>query len=223
MMKRLRSREFAVIGLGRFGSGVALSLEANGHHVLGLDQDPEIVQQLADRITHVAVLDATDEKALEAVDITSFDTVIVAIGNDFESNILTTVALKNLGVRHIICKVLTRRQRQILLQVGAERAIQPEFDAGQRLADELSTPAILERIPLGPNHSIAELNVPANLMHQSLAQIDLRNRYGVTVLLVKRGNALDVSPPANFVLQPEDLLVVMGSNDRVEAFCHYES
>jgi trk system potassium uptake protein TrkA len=222
-MKRLRNREFAVIGLGRFGSGVALSLEANGHHVLGLDQDPEIVQQLADRITHVAALDATDEKALEAVDITAFDTVIVAIGNDFEANVLTTVALKNLGVRHIICKVLTRRQRQILLQVGADRAIQPEFDAGQRLADELSAPAILERIPLGPNHSIAELLVPPDLMHQSLAQIDLRNRYGVTVLLVKRGNALDVSPPANFVLQPDDLLVVMGSNDRVEAFCHHES
>lgn len=222
-MKRLRNREFAVIGLGRFGSGVALSLEANGHHVLGLDQDPEIVQQLADRITHVAALDATDEKALQAVDITSFDTVIVAIGNDFEANVLTTVALKNLGVRHIICKVLTRRQRQILLQVGADRAIQPEFDAGQRLADELSAPAILERIPLGPNHSIAELLVPPDLMHQSLAQIDLRNRYGVTVLLVKRGNALDVSPPANFVLQPDDLLVVMGSNDRVEAFCHHES
>jgi trk system potassium uptake protein TrkA len=222
-MKRLRNREFAVIGLGRFGSGVALSLEANGHHVLGLDQDPEIVQQLADRITHVAALDATDEKALQAVDITAFDTVIVAIGNDFEANLLTTVALKNLGVRHIICKVLTRRQRQILLQVGANRAIQPEFDAGQRLADELSAPAILERIPLGPNHSIAELLVPTDLMHQSLAQIDLRNRYGVTVLLVKRGNALDVSPPANFVLQPDDLLVVMGSNDRVEAFCHHES
>jgi len=222
-MKRLRNREFAVIGLGRFGSGIALSLEANGHHVLGLDQDPEIVQQLADRITHVAALDATDEKALQAVDITAFDTVIVAIGNDFEANLLTTVSLKNLGVRHIICKVLTRRQRQILLQVGADRAIQPEFDAGQRLADELSAPAILERIPLGPNHSIAELLVPADLKHQSLAQIDLRNRYGVTVLLVKRGNELDVSPPANFVLQPDDLLVVMGSNDRVEAFCHHES
>jgi trk system potassium uptake protein TrkA len=222
-MKQLRNREFAVIGLGRFGSGVALSLEAHGYHVLGLDSRPEIVQQLADRITHVAALDSTDEKALKAVDITSFDTVIVAIGKDFEANVLTTVALKNLGVRHVICKVLTRRQRQILLQVGADRAIQPEFDAGQRLADELSAPSILERIPLGPDHSIAELIVPTAFVHQSLAQVDLRNKYGVTVVLVKRGDSVDVSPPANFVLQPDDLLVVLGRKERVEAFCTHES
>ena len=222
-MKRLRNREFAVIGLGRFGSGVALSLEANGYHVLGLDQNPDIVQQLSDRITHVASLDATDEEALKAVDITSFDTVIVAMGSDFESNILITVALKNLGVRHIICKVMTRRQRQILLQIGANRAIQPEFDAGQRLADELSAPTILERIPLGPDHSIAELLVPASFVHQSLSQLDLRNKHGVTVMLVKRGDSVDVSPPANFVLQPNDLLVVLGRKERVEAFCNYES
>ena len=221
-MKRIRSREFAVIGLGRFGSGVALTLEANGYHVLGLDQSAEIVQKLADRITHVAVLDSTDEKALQAVDIMAIDTAVVAIGN-LEANLLTTVALKNLGVRHIICKALTRRQMEILQKVGADKVIQPEFDAGRRLAEELSAPAVLERVPLGPDHSIAELLVPRDMVHQSLAQVDLRNKYGVTVLLVKRDNNMDPSPPADFILQPDDLLVVMGRNERVKAFCNHDS
>lgn len=221
-MKRLRDREFAVIGLGRFGSGVALTLETHGYQVLGLDQDAEIVQRLSDRITHMAVLDSTDEEALKAVDITAVDTVVVAIGNDFEANLLTTVALKNLGVKQIICKAPTRRQKQILMKVGADRVIQPEFDAGRRLAEELSTPAILERISLGPQHSIAELIVPSDMVYQSLMQVDLRNKYGVTVLLVKRGNALEVSPPANFILQPDDVLVVLGDNGRIESFCNHE-
>lgn len=222
-MKRLRDREFAVIGLGRFGSGVALTLEGHGYHVLGLDHNSEIVQRLSDRITHVAVIDSTDEEALKAVDITAVDTVVVAIGNDFEANVLTTVALKALGVRQIICKAPTRRQKQILLKVGADRVIQPEFDAGRRLAEELSAPAILERVSLGPKHSIAELMVPSDMVYQSLAQVDLRNKYGVTVLLVKRNDELDISPPADFIFQPGDLLVVMGSNERVEAFCNHES
>lgn len=222
MRRRLRDREFAVIGLGRFGSGVALTLESHDYRVLGIDYNAEIVQRLSDRITHVAVLDATDEEALKEVDITSFDTVIVAIGDNFESNLLTTVALKSLGVRHVICKAPTRRQQQILLKVGADQVIQPEFDAGRRLAEELSTPTILEKLALGPDHSMAELVVPSSLTYQSLAQIDLRSKYGVSVLLVKRGDRLEVSPPADFILQPDDLLVVLGSNERIQAFCNYE-
>jgi len=222
MSRRLRDREFAVIGLGRFGSGVALTLEAHDYHVLGIDQNADIVQRLSDRITHVASLDATDEEALKVVDISAFDTVIVAIGDDFESNLLTTVALKSLGVHHVICKAPTRRQQQILLRVGADRVIQPEFDAGRRLAEELSTPTILEKLALGPDHSIAELIVPDSLTYKSLAQLDLRSKYGVAVLLVKRGEQLEVSPRADFILQPNDLLVVLGSNERVQAFCNYE-
>lgn len=222
MRRRLRDREFAVIGLGRFGSGVALTLESHDYRVLGIDHNAEIVQRLSDRITHVAVLDATDEEALKEVDITSFDTVVVAIGDNFESNLLTTVALKSLGVRHVICKAPTRRQQQILLKVGADQVIQPEFDAGRRLAEELSTPTILEKLAVGPDHSMAELMVPSSMTYQSLAQIDLRSKHGVSVMLVKRGEYLEVSPPADFILQPDDLLVVLGNNERIQTFCNYE-
>lgn len=214
-----RNREFAVIGLGRFGSSLALTLEEHGHTVLGIDFDATLVQSIADEITQAVTLDATNEEALKAVDIGSFETVIVAIGTDFENNLLTTVALKSLGVRQVICKANQQRQREILLRVGADQVIQPEADAGRRLADELSTPTILEKLALGPDHSVAEITVPHSLAWKSLAQSDLRNSYGLTVLVVKRGDQIQVSPRADYIVHPEDILVVLGSNDRIRRFC----
>jgi trk system potassium uptake protein TrkA len=113
---------------------------------------------------------------------------------------------------------LSQRQADILLRVGADRVIRPEHDAGCRLAEELSAPTVLERLPLGPAHSVLELVLPSSLEWQSLAQLDLRNRQGVTVLVVKRGDELHVAPPAGFVCQRDDILVVLGSNESLQAF-----
>lgn len=210
--------EYAVIGLGRFGSALARRLEQLNHTVLGIDSRPELVQTLAPEITQAAILDATNEAALKAVDIAAFETVIVAIGDDFEACLLTTAALKNLGVKRVISKANNERQRDILLRVGADQVVQPEQDGGKRLADELGMPRILERLPLGPYHSLGEVVVPEWLAYQSLAQCDLRSEYQVTVLLVKRGDELIVSPPSDWVLQKEDVLLVLGENEAVTAF-----
>jgi trk system potassium uptake protein len=218
MPRRGKQQEFAVIGLGRFGRSLALALEARGHPVLGIDEDGAIVQQMGDQITQAARLDATNENALKAVDITTFDTVIVAIGNDFESNLMTTVALRALGVKQIICKAQTVRQRDILLRVGADRVIQPESEAGRRLAEELSLPSVLDKLPLGADHSVAEIIVPPSLAWQSLAQSDMRGRFGITVLLIKRGDDLYMSPTADTVLQRDDIIVVLGSNESINRF-----
>jgi trk system potassium uptake protein TrkA len=220
MPTRRRQAEFAIIGLGRFGASLARALMESGNNVLGIDNDPQLVQRISDEITHAAILDATDEEALREIDITSFDTVIVAIGADFESNLLTTVALKSLGVRHVISKVVTRRQRDILLRVGADRVVQPEHDAGRRLAEELMAPTVLERVHLGPNFSVVELQTPDTLSQQTLAQLDLRARLGVTVLVIKRDDQLIASPPADTVLLDGDLLLVLGENDALQAFCN---
>lgn len=208
-------RDYAVIGLGRFGSSLALALAQQGRSVLGLDVRLELVQRYADRLTQTVALDSTDENALRAVDIPAFDTVVVAIGSDFEANVITTVALKSLGVRRVISKALTERQRNILLRVGADRVISPEFDAGQRLAQELITPGLLDYLPLGPEHSVVELQAPAALFGQTLAQADLRRRLGLTVLAVKRAAVLIVSPPAEYVFNANDLLVVIGTNAHI--------
>lgn len=218
MAKRQEKREFAVIGLGRFGSSIARRLEAFGHAVLAIDHDLEPVQAISSEVTHAARLDATNEEALREVDITAFDTVIVAIGVDFEANLLVTAALKSLGVRHVVCKATSDRQREILLRIGADRVVQPEQSAGIRLAEELSTPAMLDRIPLGANHSLAELTVPPSLVWQSISQCDLRNRYHVTVLLIRRDEQMIISPPADTVLQENDILVLLGENKHITEF-----
>lgn len=136
MARRNQKPGFAVIGLGRFGTSLALGLVERGHNVLGIDRDREHIQRLADESTQVVALDATDEDSLQAVDITSFDTVVVAIGTNFEANLMTTLALKSLGVRHIVCKALTPRQQTALLAVGAGHVVLPEHESARRLASE---------------------------------------------------------------------------------------
>ena len=213
-----KRKDFAIVGLGRFGAALALALEEHGHHVLGIDETEDTVQRYADYLTQTVKLDATDEEALRSVDIASFDTVVVAIGTDFESNLLATVALKNLGVRKVICKTITKRQQDILRKVGADRVILPEFEAGCRLADELMNPGLLERFHLGPGYSIAEVVTPRSLANQSLNQLDLRKRFGVNVLLVKRGEEITTSPRAEFILLTGDVMVILGRDEKLEAF-----
>lgn len=206
--------EYAVIGLGRFGSSVALTLTRLGYNVLGIDRDREIVQQLADQLTQTVALDSTDENALRQVDITSYETVIVAIGTNFEANLLTTVSLKAMGVRAVICKAVSERQKTILLRVGADRVILPEHEAGCRLGHELATGSI-DRIELGPAHSVAEFHVPMSLWRRSLQEASLDRTLGVSVLVVKRGNQIIAPPPGDYVLQADDVLIVAGANDNI--------
>jgi trk system potassium uptake protein TrkA len=212
MMRRRNSdKEYAVIGLGRFGSSVALTLVERGYRVLGVDTSREVVQHYADELTHTVALDASNEEALSAIDIGSFDTVIVSMAEHFENSILATVALKKLGVRCVICKALSERQAEIFVQVGADRVILPEKEAGQRLALELIMPEMLDSMVLGPGYSVAEVQLPDWLQGKSMAESKLRDRFGVNVLVVKCGETLIVSPPSTYVFQAGDVLVVIGS------------
>ncbi len=209
------TQEFAVIGLGRFGVSLAHKLTELGHNVLGIDKDYALVQTIADDIAQAVSLDAANEMALKAAGIAAFNTVIVAIGEDFEANLLITSALKSVGVKHVICKTNTDRQRAILLRIGADQVIQPERDRGERLAMELSVPTMLEHVPMGAHHSIAEIKLPKRYESQSLAQSNLRQRYGLSVLVIRREDTLIVAPPSNAILQKGDVLVVLGENDSI--------
>ena len=210
--------EFAVIGLGRFGTAVAQTLVRNGHHVLGIDRDMEIVQKLAAQLTHVVMLDSTNEEALRQVDIAEFDTVVVAIGTEFESALLTLSALKALNVKRVVCKTLSQRQSDILYKLGADRVIMPEHEAGRRLALDLTIPNMIEHFDIDLNYGISEVVAPTTLCNQSLRQLNLTGRYGINILLIKRGDSVTVSPSADFILLENDLLVIFSSNAQIEAF-----
>jgi len=206
-----------VIGLGRFGRAVVKTLVAKGFTVLGVDRDQAVVQAVLDICTQAVVLDSTNEDALRELGIASFDTVVVAIGTDFESNLITTAALKAIGVKRVICKALSTRQKDILLRVGASEVIQPEADAGRELGLELAAPNLLDRIPLGDGYTIIEFRVPSSLDGKTLADVDFRNRFGATVMAVKHENDVVVAPMGTYLMQEGHVLVVLGQADKVVA------
>ncbi len=210
-------RQIAVIGLGRFGSSLALTLTRMGYDVLAVDTNEEKVNNIMDRVTHAAQVDAMDEQALKALGIRNFDVVVVAIGQDVQSNILVTVMLKDLGVKMVVSKAITELHGRVLERVGADKVIFPERDMGVRVAQALVSKNIVDQINLSPDYSILEMTAPDGLSGKTLAQGALRFKHGVTVLAIRRGNDVIISPGAKQVVQQGDVLVVVGQNSKLRA------
>ena len=212
-------KEFAVIGLGSFGSSLARRLEALGHPVLGIDIDPRLVKEIADEISEAVILDATDEDALQQVDITAFQTVVVAIGDNFEANALVTSMLKGMGIAHVISQSNTHRHREILSRIGADRVILPEEESGYQLADELSIPGMLQRLHLSQDYSLIEIKTPHELLGKNINDCE---PYEVIVVLILRGDELIISPDESTRFMPEDILVLVGEKRRLAEVCTLE-
>jgi len=210
--RRQAEKEFAVIGLSRFGSSLARRLEAMGHMVLGIDIDMARVQEIADDITSAVALDATVEDALQEVDIASFGTVIVGLGDDFEASALITTYLKGLGIPRVICLAQTRRHRDILLRIGADQVVLSDEDSGERLADTLGAPNMVERVLLDAEHSLIEFKAPGSLVSQPVAALA---RYDVTVLLIQRQERLIPCPSAETRLEAGDTLFAVGLREKL--------
>jgi len=205
------TKQFAVIGLGRFGSSVAITLHKMGYEVLAIDNDEERVQEFSNEVTHVVQADTTDEETLMALGIRNFDVVIVAIGEDVQANILTTLQLKELGVSYIVTKASNKLHGKMLEKLGADRVVYPERDMGQRVAHNLVSSTVLDYIELSPNLNIMEVSVPQALVGQTLAQTDLRAKYGINVVAIKRGEDIIVPPLPSEKIIAHDILVVVGS------------
>ncbi len=199
-------KEFAVIGLGRFGASLARRLESMGHTILGVDGDLARVQAISDDITSAVAIDVTNEDALEEVDIDSFETVIVAL-DDFEASALVVSYLKGLGISRVICLAQSGRHRNILQRIGADQVILSDEDSGVRLAETLATPNMLERALLDAHHSLVELKTPASLATLPAAALA---RYHSTVLLIQRQDRLIPCPGADIRLEMGDTLFVVG-------------
>jgi trk system potassium uptake protein TrkA len=215
LFKKSQDKEFAIIGLGRFGASLARRLETLGHPLLGIDIEPRLVKAIASEITEAAVLDATDELALRQVDITAFQTVVVAISGNFEANALITSTLKNLGIPHVISTSNTHRHREILLRIGADRVILPDEESGYQLADELSIPGMLKSLHLSQDYSMIEIKPPPGLIGKG---IDLCKPYDVIVVLILRGDELIINPDRSVRFLANDILVLIGEKRRLVEF-----
>lgn len=209
-------KQFAVIGLGRFGTSMALTLARMGYDVLAVDTNEEKVNNIIEYVTHAVQVDAMDEQALKSLGIRNFDVVIVAIGQDIQANILTTVMLKELGVKKVVSKAVTDLHGKVLERIGADKVVFPERDMGVRVAHALVSKNILDQINISPDYSIIELISPTELANKTLGQGNIRGRYGVTVLAIRRGNDVIISPGAQHLVKEGDVLVVVGRNEKLK-------
>lgn len=215
---RQGNRQFAVIGLGRFGQAVCETLYKLGYDVLGTDRDKKVVNEvLAANILENAIqLDSTEINALKEAGIFEFDTVIIAIGSYIQESIITTLNLKEGGVNYVIAKASSEIHGKLLHRVGADKVIFPEYDAGCELARSLTKPAILERFDLDPDHSIVDVRIPSEFHGKTLAELDIRKRYGVNVLAIKHGDMFNINPKPQEILEEGLEMVVIGSNKDIQ-------
>ena len=209
--------EFVVIGLGRFGTSVATTLVKYGKDVLAIDYDMNTVQKLSTELPHVMQLDATNIDALRQAGVDNFDTGLVCIGTDFEANLLATVLLQRLGVKRVITKARTQTQKEILQRVGADEVILPEHEAGVRLGRKMAAGHFVDYLEVSNDVGVVELIAPPSLWGHTLAESNLRQRYSLSVMAVRRGDDLLISPSATFRMAEDDILVVLGKIEDAEA------
>jgi trk system potassium uptake protein TrkA len=209
--------EFIVIGLGRFGGGVARTLAELGHEVLGVDLNAKNVQAHRDVLTHVVEADSTDVEAMRQLGAGDFGTAVVAIGTDIEASILTTSILVDLEVPKIVAKAVTEAHGKILERVGAGRVVFPERDTGVRVGHSL-TGSMIDFIQLDPGFALVETTAPRDLVGRSLADAHVRKRFGITVVCIKPAGGTFTYATPDTVVNEGDVLVVAGETHRAEAF-----
>ena len=212
-------KSFLVIGLGRFGAAVAQELSALGQEVLALDIDAENVQHISDQVTQAIQGDAQDEAVLRSVGARNFDCCVVAVGADMEASILITVMLKEMGAKYIVAKAMTTIHARVLERVGADRVVLPEIDMGQRLAQRLARTNVVDYIGVSDEFSIVEIHPPRSWVGNSLGKLGVRAKHQINVLAIRHGEGgqVDVNPKPDKVIGPDDLLIVIGTNEQVNS------
>jgi len=224
----VKEKVFGVFGLGIFGNEVCRTISEKGGRVIAFDQNALAVEKVKNMVTRAVVLDSTDESALVGSGIEDIDIAVVAIGENIEASILTTALLKKSGTAYIIARAISEIHAQVLKQIGANEVINVEIEEGRRLANRLMTPDILDRIYIGKNQVITEMLVPKMFVGKSILQIDLRRKYNLNVISIKRtqteidenGQPLEVQvvnfPNPSLELKANDTLVVVGAESDIE-------
>jgi trk system potassium uptake protein TrkA len=216
---------FAVIGLGRFGQRLARALTADGAEVIAVDREAKLVEAIRDEVALAVRLDSTDADALRAQGVAEVDVAIVSIGEAFEASALTVAVLKELGVPRIFARAETDIQGQILSRIGAEEIVNPEQESALRWAHRLMLPNLQQYVELGENHAMVQISAPGALCHKTPLQLNLRRKYGVNLVAIKREvrvagqaegapatSSVITVPEADTTILPDDILILVGSN-----------
>ncbi|MBU9713185.1 potassium channel family protein [Evansella tamaricis] len=211
-------KQFVVIGLGRFGGSVCKELIKLGNEVLAMDMDEQKVNDYARYATHAVVGDSTDESTLRSLGVRNFENVVVAIGDNIQASILTTLLLKEMGVNNVCVKARNYYHHKVLEKIGADKVVHPETDMGKRIAQQMSDENVIDYIELSEEYSIVELIATAKLEGKTLIKLNVRARFGVTILAIKKGDNIDISPSPDYQIGKGDLLIVIGHNEDIKRF-----
>ena len=212
----MKTHSYLVFGLGRFGSSLARSLCEQGQQVLAVDSSEEQVQSIAPYVTEAVQLDATDEAALATLEVSSFDGAVVSIGENVRDSVLICVLLKEMGIPHLIAKANDELHAKVLLKIGVDRVVFPERDMGERVARSIVTPGVLDLMQLDDDCQIVEILLPEKWANNTLVGLNIRRRYGISVLAIHRDGGYIVSPSADLQLQKDDTLLVLGRTEDIE-------
>ncbi|WP_055071130.1 potassium channel family protein [Clostridium massiliamazoniense] len=204
-------KQFIVVGLGRFGSSVAKTLYGLGNDVLAIDSNEDVVQEIADHVTHAVQMDAIDENAVKSLGIRNFDVAVITIGANIQASIMAALVFKEQGVKYIIAKGNSDLHAKVLYKIGVDRVILPEKDMGVRVAHNLVSSNILDYIELSPDYSIIEIESLKEWHGKSIRDLSLRAKYGINVMAIKSGNDVNISPSPDDVVEANDVIVAIGS------------
>ena len=214
-MSKARRKQFLVAGLGLFGTSVAVTLQGLGYDVYALDSDESIVQDLSTQLNYVVCGDASDKKTLQSLPLEDIDVAVVAIGN-VERNMMCTMLLKELGIKQVVAKAINNLHGAMLNKIGADKVVYAERDMGERVAHNLISAGVMDYIELSSEISVMSLAIPAEFVGKNLIEADLRRRYDVNVVAIKRDGRTIVNPKAQEVFQPEDEIIVLGTHEGVK-------
>lgn len=211
--QNFKHKQFAVIGLGRFGSTVAKTLFEKGEEVLAIDNRAENVQAAQEFTTHAVCADVSDERVVKALGLENFDVVIIAISSDLEASVLCTLACKEIGVKRVIVKAQSLKHKLVMERVGADEVVIPEMEMGEKMGARLANPLLHDIMMLTSKYSIIEMVVPDGWEGKTLIDLDLRKKYDVNVLAVERGADVLINFAADEVFKEGDTLLLGGSRD----------
>ena len=214
----MKTSQFVIIGLGRFGSSLAKELVELGYEVLGIDKDEEAVEDMSSLLTHAVMAEATDEEVLRSLGVRNFDCGVVAIGDDIQASILTAILLKDLGVKQVVAKAISELHGRVLEKIGVDRVVYPERDMGIRVAHQLVSPNLLDYIELSKEYAIVELAVPRRLNGKTLQELNPRAKFGCSIVAINKPQGIIIAPTAADVLAERDVMVVIGTNKQIEQF-----
>jgi len=211
-------KNFAVIGLGQFGSYVATTLEGLGQQVFAFDKSEDAVSSLRDYVTSAAILDCTDKQCLINSGVSACDTAIVCLASESPDVYLTVLNLKELGVQNIIVKARTDEEGKILQKIGATRVIYPEKESAVRLANQITSSDILEYIEISPDYQVAEVPAPDEFAGKAIDSLKLRSKYSISILAIRENDKVIVVPSADQKINKEDVLVIVGATKDIVNF-----